>query len=208
MSQNETRERKSKIWERDPLDWYQEPTMATEALLEVERFVGPVWDPCCGGGNILEAYVHTNGGCVIGTDIVRRTQSTLFAFELDFLSDFDHGAMEPIFHSNIVMNPPFFRAKGAEAFIRKALSLATGKVCAFVDIRFIAGAERANGLFAEHCPHRIWVITPRVSCPPGEYLAAGHKAGNGSSDWCWLVWDLTAPKVRTSQTGWLRRGRG
>ena len=159
MSQNETRERKSKIWERDPLDWYQEPTMATEALLEVERFVGPVWDPCCGGGNI-------------------------------------------------VMNPPFFRAKGAEAFIRKALSLATGKVCAFVDIRFIAGAERANGLFAEHCPHRIWIITPRVSCPPGEYLAAGHKAGNGSSDWCWLVWDLTAPKVRTSQTGWLRRGRG
>ena len=33
------------VWERDPLDWYQEPTSATEALLTVESFVGGVWDP-------------------------------------------------------------------------------------------------------------------------------------------------------------------
>jgi hypothetical protein len=198
------RARRSHVWERDDLDWYVEPPEATEALLSVERFIGPVWDPACGGGNIIETYVNVNGGCAVGTDIVRRTDSPGFAMELDFLSDFDHAAMEPVFHSNIVMNPPFFRAKGAEAFIRKAISLVSGKVCAFVDIRFIAGGERANGLFKDHPPHRIWVVTPRVSCPPGSFLAAGGKAGNGSSDWCWLVFDNASPFTGTS-FGWLRR---
>lgn len=201
---NATRDKKSKVWERDQYDWYVEPPDATKALLTVERFVGPVWDPACGGGNIIETYLHTNGGCVIGTDIVRRTDSELFACELDFLSDFDHAALGPAFGSNIVCNPPFYRAKGAEAFIRKALKLANGKVAMFVDIRFLAGADRANGLFREYQPHRIWVITPRVSCPPGKYLAAGNKAGNGSSDWCWVIWDTTAPQA-TTQFGWLRR---
>jgi hypothetical protein len=105
---------------------------------------------------------------------------------------------------NIICNPPYFRAKGTEAFIRRALELCPGKVAAFTDIRFLAGAERADTLFADHPPSRVWIITPRVSCPPGVYLAAGNKAGNGSSDWCWMVWDQTAPAGRT-QIGWVRR---
>ena len=67
-----------------------------------------------------------------------------------------------------------------------------------------AAQARANGLFAEFPPFRIWIVTPRVSCPPGTYLAAGTKAGNGSSDWCWMVWDLTAPPSPT-RVDWLRR---
>jgi hypothetical protein len=205
MSEASNRERKSHIWERGALDWYVEEPRASAAMFEVERFVGPIWDPCCGQGNILRSYLNSRGACCIGTDVVRRCGDDLpFYAELDFLSEFDHATMIPAFHSNIVMNPPFFRAKGAEAFIRKALRLASGKVAAFVDIRFIAGAERANGLFAEHPPHRIWIVTPRVSCPPGEYLAAGGKAGNGSSDWAWLVYDMTAPAPSFPQLGWLR----
>ena len=42
----------SHVWERDPLDFYVEPEAATQALLNVERFVGYVWDPCCGGANM------------------------------------------------------------------------------------------------------------------------------------------------------------
>lgn len=106
-------------WERDPLDWYQEPAVATELLLTVERVRWDVWDPACGGGNIVTTV-------------------------------------------------------------------------------------RAAGLFAELPPSRVWVVTPRVSCPPGSYLAAGNKAGNGSSDWCWLVWDLRRPTARP-EFGWLRR---
>lgn len=203
------------VWERDELDWYVEPVAATEALLRVERFVGPVWDPCCGGGNIPTALGAA--GCqVVGTDIVRRFPSEItpawwwgtFDFR-DARASLDGQPPSlpfPEWHAtNIVMNPPFFRAKGAEEFIRKALEVARGKVAAFVDIRFIAGGERANGLFAEHPPHRIWIVTPRVSCPPGAYLVAGNKAGGGSADWCWLVWDKSAPPVACPQLDWLRR---
>lgn len=190
--------KKAHVWERDSLDWYCEPPAATEALLTVERFVGPVWDPCCGGGNIVKALLAA-GYDAKGSDVEDRAGwPSWFGGKIDFLKDDCAGA------PNIVMNPPFFRAKGAEAFIRKALALASGKVAAFVDIRFIAGAERANGLFADHPPARIWVVTPRVSCPPGAYLAGGGKAGNGSSDWCWLVWNQSDPP-QTTQFGWLKR---
>lgn len=197
-----TRDLKAKIWERDELDWYVEPVIATEQLLKVEGFIGVVWDPACGAGNIIEACRRV-GLDAVGSDIKQRVarRPSWFLREFDFLKEepkFD-GDLAP----NIICNPPFFRAKGAEAFIRRSLAFARGKVAVFVDIRFLAGSERANGLFSDHPPARIWVVTPRVSCPPGSYLAAGNKAGNGSSDWVWLVWDLTAPRTATT-FHWLR----
>lgn len=189
--------KKSHLWERDEYDWYVEPSSATEALLTVERFVGKIHDPCCGQGNIVNALIG-GGYEATGSDVVRRTDADWFTGQRDFMDAIEIAA------PNIVMNPPFFRAKGAEAFIRTALDVASAKVAAFVDIRFIAGDKRANGLFADHPPHRVWIVTPRVSCPPGSYLAAGNKAGNGSSDWCWLVWDKAVPFAGT-ELSWLRR---
>lgn len=196
------RPRKSNVWTRDPLDWYVEESRASAALFDVERFIGPIWDPAYGQGNICEEAKRRDY-IVTGSDIVKRVEGKVWWSrdgERDFLKS-DRPTLAP----NIVTNPPFFRAKGAEAFIRKALQLARGKVAVFVDICFLAGGERANGLFAEHPPHRIWIVTPRVSCPPGDYLAAGNKAGNGSSDWIWAVWDLTAPAPAFPQLGWLRK---
>jgi hypothetical protein len=179
------KKKQAHIWTRGEHDWYVEPSRASDALFRVEKFEGPIWDPAAGKGNIVLS-ARSAGLLATGSDIVDRNPITppWFFGEIDFLTD-DGPALAP----NIVTNPPFYRAKGAEAFIRKALSLATGKVCAFVDIRFVAGDGRATGLFKEHPPTRIWIIHPRVSCPPGEYLEAGGKAGNGSSDWVWLVWD-------------------
>lgn len=193
-----TRELKAKVWKRDPLDWYVEEERASDALFAGERFVGSIWDPACGQGNILKSAIRAGYDYrVVGSDIKRRTEADWFHSERDFLT-----TSHALGH-NIVVNPPFYRAKGAEAFIRKALDLVPGKVAAFVDIRFIAGAERAAGLYDEHPPHRIWIVTPRVSCPPGEYLAAGNKAGGGTSDWVWLVWDRTAPYSGTL-TYWIK----
>lgn len=185
-------------WPRASGEWYVEPPSATEVLLRAERFPGRVHDPACGQGNIVNAAIAA-GYEATGSDIVRRTDAAWFTGESDFLSP----DADPIVGS-IICNPPFYRAEGTELFIRKALEHSRAKVAMFTDIRFMAGGRRANGIFRELPPHRIWIVTPRVSCPPGEYLAAGNKAGNGSSDWCWMVWSNCCPYKGTS-IGWLRR---
>ena len=193
-----TRDLKAKVWARDGLDWYVEGEAASAALFKVERFIGAILDPCCGGGNIVKSALSAGYAGSKGTDIVDRTGGAeWFSGAVDFM---DVGA---IFCPNIVMNPPFFSGKGAEAFIRRALLLANGKVAAFVDTRFLNGAKRANGLYSEHPPARVWMVTPRISCPPGAVLAAGGKAQGGTADWCWIVWDRTAP-ASSPQIGWLR----
>lgn len=197
----DAKERKSHVWKRDSLDFYVEPKRATRALLTVEKFNGAILDPSCGQGNIVKV-LRGAGYDAKGRDIVDRgIDREAWMGEADFLEQ-----AHPVDRPNIVFNPPFFRALGAEAFIRRALAVTWGKVAAFVDIRFIAGDKRANSLYADFAPHRVWIITPRVSCPPGDYLAAGNKAGNGSADWCWMVWDKTAPYTGTS-LGWLRSGK-
>lgn len=182
---------------RHPDDWYVEPGRCTEQLLTVERFVGPVLDPTCGQGNIVKALL-AGGVMAVGSDLVRRVsgEALWFVGELDFING------PPVAADNIVFNPPYFRAKGTEACIRRALAVARGKVCVFVDRRFVTGGRRARGLYADHPPTRIWEISPRPSCPTGDFLLAGGEAKGGTADFCWLVWDLTAPKGVTV-TGWL-----
>ncbi len=199
------KKKQAHVWERSEHDWYVDPSRASEALFRVEDFEWRIWDPACGKGNIVLSAIDA-GHFAVGTDIVDRNpiDPPWFNGENDFLADPETTTTVLLsdLAPNIVTNPPFYRAKGAEAFIRKALSLATGKVAAFVDIRFVAGDGRATGLFKEHPPTRIWVIHPRVPCPPGEYLEAGGKAGNGSSDWCWIVWDQQDSIGRT-ELKWL-----
>jgi hypothetical protein len=192
-----TRDLKAKVWARADLEWYVEPSDASDALFAVERFVGSIWDCACGQGNVLEAALRA-GYDVVGTDLKRRRDRYYFRGEIDFL------AQEKPLAQNIVVNPPFYRGRGTESFIRHALTLAKGKVAVFADVNFLASAGRANGLYAERPPHRVWVVTPRVSCPPGEYLLAGNEAGGGTSDWAWLVWDQTAPPAMHSELRWLR----
>lgn len=188
------------VFARDDLDWYVEPQDCTTALLAVERFQGAVWDPCCGGGNILRA-VAAAGLWAIGTDLACRGCVPGWRGERDFL-DF---SPEEFQAANIIMNPPFGRGLKAEAFIRHALAHpALAKLAVFLDLKFLASYGRACGLYAEHPPSRVYILAPRPSCPPGAYLAAGNKAGGGTADWCWVVWDRTAPATPTTMH-WLLR---
>lgn len=204
-------------WVRHPQDWYVEPSRATGQLLAVESFSGTSYDPACGQGNIVNAFLFAGRPCY-GTDIrdrvtpVSGTTPAWFKGTYDFLAPLGldptgnprqdtpslAGLLDDPFWplggtivDNIVMNPPFFRGKGAEAFIRRALRIAQRKVAAFVETRFLGSEARAGGFYLEHPPTSIWMVTPRPSCPPGDYLAAGNKAEGGRQDCCWIVWDKT-----------------
>jgi hypothetical protein len=191
------------IWERSDHDWYVEPERCTAQLLTVERFPGWSHDPCCGGGNIVRT-LNSHGFTTTGSDIIQRVSDAPWFLGV---SDFLHGPNGLFGADNCIFNPPFYRARGAEACIRRALELAPGKVAAFVEKRFTGSETRANGLFREHPPSREWEVTPRPSCPPGAYLQAGGKPEGGKVDFVWLVWDAKPERRKPgelAQKGWLR----
>lgn len=194
---SETKQKNAHVWERPDLDWYVEPERCTAQLLQVERFVGHIHDPCCGQGNIVKTLI-AHGYHASGSDLVDRAGSPgWFKGTSDFLGP------TAMWTDNIVMNPPFFRGKGTEGFIRKALQVARGKVAVFTELRFLTSEGRADGLYRDHPPTRVWMVTPRPSCPPGEFLKTGGKATGGNPDFCWLVWSLTEAHAGT-QFNWLR----
>ena len=102
-----------KLHPRADDEWYVEPQWATELLLDHEDFAPVVWDPACGGGNVCRALV-AYGYAALGTDIVRRAEGSdpWWRGERDFLTSPLLGG------ADIIVNPPFFRSVGTEAFIR------------------------------------------------------------------------------------------
>jgi len=59
--------------ERD--DFYPTPPAGTRALLEVESFTGPIWEPACGDGAISKV-LESAGHQVISTDLIDRGYGT------------------------------------------------------------------------------------------------------------------------------------
>lgn len=192
------RKRESSLWAREADDWYVEPEWCSARLFEEERFDGRVHDPSCGGGNIVKSALAADIYAT-GSDIVQR--SDYCSYLGNWLeADPDYG------FDNIVSNPPFKlcddRASGTHPFVEKCLSLASRKVALLLPANWVQGERRSRWL--EKTPlRRVWFISPRPSMPPGHVLAAGHRPGNGTTDYAWFVWlkgyDGT-PEIR-----WLRR---
>lgn len=195
LSREDVPDKKAKKWPKHPQHWYVEEERVTAALLTVEGPEGIVWDPACGGGNIVRACLAA-GLDARGTDIVERVPgATWFAGRHDFLGPdgaappFPFGASDGRAADAILCNPPYFGASGAEGFIRAACRAQPRLIAMWLDLRFLASSTRATGLFQTLRPARVWFCWPRVSCPPGDYLAAGGQRGGGQQDWIWMVWE-------------------
>jgi hypothetical protein len=187
----------------DPDGWYVEPVAATEFLLRHESFDGmTVWDPACGQGNIVltmrRAQLQAYGSDIKDRSGERSGRNRWFVGVHDFLAETigPSGIVPSVMAgaAAIVCNPPYGRAKLAEAFIRKALSLDLRKVCFFVNAKFMFSTGRSQGLFGELPPTRVYPVWPRPSCPPGALLASGEiKAEGGVENYVWMVWDRDPP---------------
>lgn len=171
------RARASHIWDREENEWYCEPRWIGRRLFEAERFDGPVCDPCCGLGNMLEGALAF-GHAVDGYDLVDRGCLHLTETR-DFLTSTQRFA-------NFAGNPPF---ELIEQFALHALSLVERKVAFVVPIRRL----NAAGRWLKATPlYRVWFLAPRPSMPPGhEYLrlqALGKEPSGGTQDFAILVW--------------------
>jgi hypothetical protein len=161
----------------------------------VEKFAPLVLDPACGWGTILHA-AKAAGYRVIGSDVVNRRRHRLknnFT-TLDFLNGAELGS-EKI---SIVCNPPFDHV---EAFCRNACAIAD-KVAMIMLARRLNAAHWLGDLPLK----TVYLLTPRPSMPPGEWIAAGNKPGGGTQDFVWAVFDSRYKK--SPQLKWLHRDRG
>jgi hypothetical protein len=193
--------------ERHPQDWYVEQTWTVDALMQMVAFDRDylVWDACCGLGTIPCAFAAA-GFDAMGTDLVNRWLPTapahLFLGQHDFLGD-QTCMLEHWAKLSIVFNIPYGCAPGiAERFVRRALSIANGLVCALVPLRWRACESRYD-FFQQFPPNLKLEFADRPSMPPGTTLGAVDDKGKltawkrGTIDYMWLVWDVANPAADT-----------
>jgi hypothetical protein len=154
-------------------DFYQTPRRATEALLSVEVFTGPIWECACGLGaisRVLEEHDHV----VVSTDLIDRGYGE---GGLDFLTQTTPLA------PNIATNPPF---RTAAEFAIKACELATGKVALLARLAWLEGSARRS-MFATLPLSRVWVFSRRLPMMHREGWE-GPKAASAVA-FAWYVFD-------------------
>ncbi len=189
---------------RHPWDWYVEEQWVTHRLIDMLDLDPDVTylDPCAGQLHIPLA-LDERGYRAYGTDLFDRIgrDHRLFMGTYDFLGDQRH-ILEAGGPLSIIMNPPFSYQDGrlvhglAEKFIRRALSIASHKVCALLPVKWLSSAGRYR-LFSELPPAGIWILCERPSMPPGDMIEQlGVNAfDNGKIDYMWVVWDKQAPPM-------------
>lgn len=151
-------------------DFYPTPNWATEALLAVETFRGPIHEPCCGNGQMAGALTRA-GHNVIASDL------------------FDHGFGKvgqdaralsgPV--ENIVTNMPY---NLAGEILPHFLNIARLKVALLLRLSFVESKRRYQ-MFQSSPPARLYVFPERLSlCAAGETVEGG-----GTVSYAWFVWD-------------------
>lgn len=158
---------------RDKRDFYPTPAEATEALLAVEKFTGPIWEPACGDGAISNVLTAA-GYQVQSTDL---WDYGFGAPGIDFLMEWIPQA------PNIITNPPF---KLADEFTAQALKLASAKVAIFARLQFLEGQDRKR-MFESTPLARVHVFSWRVPFKRGGWDEG--NGGGGMQAFAWFVWD-------------------
>jgi hypothetical protein len=178
---------KARGWARESDNWYPEPCWVTRRLCDAEQFEGRTVDPCAGMGNTLHG-AREAGTIIEGMDLRDRGNPLVTAGH-DFFADPRCHGIWPC--DNIISNPPYGsggpgQPRLEEQFLTRALARARRKVALFLPAGWVISAKRNAWL--ETLPlYRIYFVSPRPSCPPGQNIMAGEKAEGGKTDFSWVV---------------------
>lgn len=166
-----------RIGNRIPNEFYPTPPEATRALLSVEQFDGPIWEPACGDGAIAKVLAN-HGQAVVSTDL------HAYGFGetgIDFLHEREARAR------HIVTNPPYGFGL-ADAFVRQALILTRrtgGKVAMLLNLASLSHPERTDR-WRRTPPARIYAMDGIVCWPEDRYGPAPRYFAKHR--YCWAVW--------------------
>lgn len=190
-------------------DFYPTPPEAVRALLSVESFDGPVWEPACGDGAIARELLH-HGHDVVATDLVDRGYGEPGC---DFLSPFTVSRIM-IEHAeirHIITNPPYSYLPGiGDKFVGQSLKITKstgGKVAMMLNLASLASRFR-TAKWRNDPPARIHVMDDLVCWPNGNASGAGLSIVQ--QRYCWVVW--SPDRLDGTRLTWLRmadfRGQG
>lgn len=162
------------LGEREKNDYYATEPKATEWLLRLETFNGPILEPSCGEGHISEVLIK-GGYQVVSRDLINRGYGEV----ADFLS-IDNTKWD----GDIITNPPY---KYAQEFVEKALQIIPNgcKVAMFLKVQYLEGKRRRK-MFDTMPPKRIWVSSSRLKCAiNGDF---DNMTGSATA-YAWFVWE-------------------
>lgn len=213
---------------RHPYDWYVEQGWEWEQIakaigLEEADTGATIWDPAAGFGHCAE-WLQSAGfrGRFLLSDVVNRVDwkafehPELIAFEnICFIED-ELKQRESHERISIWSNPPFSYRKYwldgrqmivSEAFVRRALQLATDRVVMILPAKWLAmGKKRSRLVRIDHPPQFVLHFCERPSMPPGDMIGAmgGRAYRGGMVDYCAVVWDVRKPtSPGETRTIWL-----
>lgn len=170
----------------DGPDFFPTPQWATFALVDNEKFDGDVWECACGDGAMSRVF-ETAGSNVISSDLYDRGYGEK---GVDFLAVDRRVA-------NIATNPPY---NCAEGFVASGLKNASQKFALLLRLAFLEGANRANTIFSQSPPSRVWVFSERITF----YPKGVDPKGSGTTAYAWFVWDKNAPG--STELKWFKPG--
>lgn len=163
---------------RAAFEFYPTPPEATRALLAVEAFDGPIWEPACGEGHISKVLLAA-GHQVVSTDL-----ATCWDYGeggRDFLRE-----RAPLAR-HIVTNPPY--GKGlADAFARHAIWMCRetgGKVAMLMNITGLCHPLR-HAFYESQPPATVYCLDDCQCWPYGDPARA--TTAIGKQRYCWMVW--------------------
>ncbi len=182
-------------YDRQENDFYPTPVWVTEALLNSVTLRGPVWEPCCGNGEMARA-IETRGHLVVASDIADRGFGQT---GVDFLQC---QAFAPGCQS-MVTNPPYGDGggslKGVQVpgallhFVRQAIRLterADGQLALLVRFQWLAGKKAAN-LISSGPLSKVIVLRRRI-----RWFDMGPLTNHGQHHHAWLFWDCRHERGR------------
>ena len=116
--------------DREENDFYPTPSIATEALIQREKFIGNIWECACGDGAISQVIDKYLFNKVYSSDLIDR--------------GFGDGGIDFLTYSgksydNIITNPPF---KYALEFVYQAKRYSNHKVALFLKTVFLESNAR------------------------------------------------------------------
>tara|TARA_A100000171_G_scaffold51682_2_gene66749 strand:- start:373 stop:951 length:579 start_codon:yes stop_codon:yes gene_type:complete len=164
--------------DRQKDDFYATPFEATEQLLNVEKFDGKIYEPCCGQGHISKV-LEKKGYEVESSDLVDRGFGKS---NIDFLMEYKK-------RDNIITNPPYGRL--LMQFVNQTQNIAQNKIALLLKLTFLEGQERKK-FFKIHPPTRVHVFSKRLAL-----MKNGESYDGGMMALAWFVWDKKSTKLTT-----------